>query len=114
MPPSYRPYHGTESSCRTDVGAGGPGERPAVRVGRGGPPGAEVMPQGGRVAESGPVGDDVDRLVGLFEQLLGQQDPLADEPALRRGPGLLDEAAGGGKRGHGGQNGPPADPRGGG
>src|SRR4029077_2717105 len=52
-----------------------------VRVRGGAAPGAEVVAQRGRVAEPGPVRDRVHRLVALLEQLLGQQDALAGQPA---------------------------------
>ena len=58
------------------------------------------MTQRGRVAEPGPVGDRVHRLVALLQQLLGQQDALPDQPALRRGAGVLYEPAGEGPLGH--------------
>src|SRR6516164_1347333 len=77
-----------------------PAEKTAVGVGSGAAPGAEVVAQGGRVAEAGPVGDRVHRLVALLEQLLGQQDALPDQPALRRGAGVLHEAPGEGPLGH--------------
>ena len=57
------------------------------------------MPQRDRVAETGPVRDQVDGRVGLLQQLLGEQDALAGQPAQRRGPGLLDEPAGEGPLG---------------
>src|SRR5215471_4705545 len=75
-------------------------EEAPVGVRGGAAPGAEVVAQGGRVAETGPVGDHVHRLVALLEQLLGQQDALPDQPALRRGAGVLHEAAGEGPLGH--------------
>src|SRR5215471_17409908 len=75
-------------------------EQAAVGVGGSAAPGAEVMAQGGRVAETGPVGDGVHCLVGLLEQLLGQQDALPDQPALRRGPGVGHETASEGPLGH--------------
>jgi hypothetical protein len=53
-----------------------------------------MVPQGHRVAEPAPLGDGVDGLVGLLEQLLGEQDPLPGQPALRGGAGVLDELPG--------------------
>jgi hypothetical protein len=53
-----------------------------------------MVAQGHRVAEAAPLGDVVDGLVGLLEQLLGEQDPLPGQPALRGGAGVLDEPAG--------------------
>jgi hypothetical protein len=53
-----------------------------------------------RVAEAGPAGDRIDGLVCLLEQLLSQQDPLTDEPALRCRAGVLNEPAGEGSLGH--------------
>src|SRR5271170_7807457 len=75
-----------------EAGYGVAAEEAAVGVGGGAAPDAEVVTQGGRVAEAGPVRDGVHGLVGLLEQLLGQQDSLPDEPPLRRGPGVLHEA----------------------
>src|SRR5436190_14463365 len=75
-------------------------EEAPVGVGSSAAPGPEVMAQRGRVAEAGPVGDRVHRLVALLEQLLRQQDALPDQPALRRGAGVLYEAAGEGPLGH--------------
>src|SRR2546423_14153385 len=75
-------------------------EKAPVGVGRSAAPGAEVMTQRGRVAEPGPVSDRVYRLVALLQQLLGQQDALPDQPALRRGAGVLHEAPGGRPLGH--------------
>src|SRR5271165_2428811 len=75
-------------------------EEAPVGVRSGAAPGAEVVPQGGRVAEAGPVGDRVYSLVAFLEQLLGQQDPLPDEPPLRSGAGVLHETAGKGPLGH--------------
>src|SRR5579862_128182 len=84
-------------------------EEAAVGVGGSGAPEAEVVAQGGGVAEAGVVGDGVDGLVGLLQELLGQQDALPDEPALRGGSGVLDEAAGEGPLGHVGAQGELAD-----
>src|SRR4029077_6995153 len=75
-------------------------EQAPVGVGGGAAPGAEVVTQRGRVAEAGPVGDRVHRLVALLQQLLGQQDALPDQPALRRGAGVLHEAPGEGPLRH--------------
>src|SRR5580692_12082561 len=75
-------------------------EEAAVGVGGGAAPDAEVVAQGGGVTEAGSVGDDVDGLVGLLEELLGQQDALPGEPALWGGPGVLHEAARKGPLGH--------------
>src|SRR4029077_2404604 len=69
-------------------------EEAAVGVGGGAAPGTEVVAQRGRVAEAGPVGDRVHRLVALLQQLLSQQDALPDQPALRRSAGALHDAAG--------------------
>src|SRR6266853_1290606 len=77
-----------------------PAEETPVGDGSGAAPGAEVVPQGGRVAEAGVVGDRVHRLVALLEQLLGQQDALPDQPQLRRGSRVLHEAPGKGPLGH--------------
>src|SRR2546423_2904416 len=85
-----------------------PPEEAPVGVGGSAAPGAEVMAQRGRVAEAGPVGDRVHRLVALLQQLLGQQDALPDQPALRRGAGVLHEPAGGGPAGPVLPRGPPA------
>ena len=63
-------------------------------------PGAEVVPQRGRVAEPGPVRNNVNRLGRLLQQLLGEQDALAGQPAQRRGPGLLHEPPGEGALRH--------------
>src|SRR6266478_7261005 len=49
-------------------------EKAPVGVRGGAAPGAEVVAQCRRVAEAGPVGDHVHRLVALLQQLLGQQD----------------------------------------
>src|SRR2546423_6382682 len=84
-------------------------EEAPVGVGGSAAPGAEVMTQRGRVAEPGPVGDRVHRLVAFLQQLLGQQDALPDQPALRRGAGVLHEPAGGGPPRHVFPRGPPAD-----
>src|SRR5260370_41188713 len=81
-------------------GEGVAAEEAAVGVGGGAAPDAEVVAQGGGVAEAGSVGDGVDGLVGLLEELLGQQDALPGEPALRGGPGVLHEAAGEGPLAH--------------
>src|SRR5882757_112651 len=75
-------------------------EEAAVGVGGGAAPGTEVVAQRGRVAEAGPVGDRVHRLVALLQQLLSQQDALPDQPALRRGAGVLHEAPGEGPLRH--------------
>src|SRR6266566_9135490 len=75
-------------------------EKPPVGIRGGAAPGAEVVAQRGRVAEAGPVGDRVHRLVALLQQLLGQQDALPGQPALRRGAGVLHEAPGEGPLGH--------------
>src|SRR6266550_8783929 len=75
-------------------------EKPPVGIRGGAAPGAEVMAQRGRVAEAGPVGDRVHRLVALLQQLLSQQDALPDQPALRRGAGVLHEAPGEGPLRH--------------
>src|SRR4051794_10881317 len=66
-------------------------EEAPVGVGSSAAPRAEVMAQRGRVAEAGPVGDRVHRLVALLQQLLGQQDALPDQPALRGGARVLHE-----------------------
>jgi hypothetical protein len=91
------------------VSWGGPGrvaaEQATVGVRGGAAPGTEVVPQGGRVAEAGPVRNGIDGLVGLFQELLGQQDALADQPALRGGPGVLYETPGEGPFGHAGPGG---------
>src|SRR5579863_9885773 len=84
-------------------------EEAAVGVGGSGAPEAEVVAQGGGVAEAGVVGDGVDGLVGLLQELLGQQDALADQPALRGGAGVLHEPAGEGPLGHIGPGGQLAD-----
>src|ERR1700760_1684896 len=63
-------------------------EQPPVRVRRGVPPGPEVVPQGGGVAEADVFGDGVHGVVGVLQQLLGQQHPLRGQPAQRGGPGL--------------------------
>jgi hypothetical protein len=59
-----------------------------------------VVPQGGGIAEAGLVGDGVDGVVTFLEQLLGQQDALPGQPALRCGAGLPDETTGEGALGH--------------
>ena len=41
---------------------------------------AEVVPQHRSRAETGPFGDQLDRLVGLLQQPLGEQQPLRGEP----------------------------------
>src|SRR5690349_9892670 len=84
---------GTSSACARLTG-GITAEEATVGVGGGAAPGAEMVAQRGRVAEAGPVGDRVHRLVALLQQLLGQQDALSDQPALRRGAGVLHEAPG--------------------
>jgi len=43
-----------------------------------------VVPQRPGVAEARPHRDLVDRLAGLLQQLLREQDPLAGQPPLRR------------------------------
>src|SRR6266536_1352471 len=63
------------SGCRP----GGPGEMPA-KMGGG--------------AEAAGVRHALDGQVGLLQQLTGQQDPLAQQPLERGGPGLGAEAAG--------------------
>ena len=49
------------------------------------------MAERGRVPEPGPFRYHVHRLVGFLQQLLGEQDALPGQPALRRRAGLLDE-----------------------
>ena len=79
--------------------AAGPGaEGPPVGLRGGAPPGPEMVPQRGGVAEASLLRDELHRLLGLLQQLLGEQDALAGQPAHRRGPGLLDEPAGEGAR----------------
>src|SRR5205823_4661507 len=90
---------GTHAIAPEEAPAIAPEEAP-VGVGGRAAPGAEVVTQRGRVAEPGPVGDRVHRLVALLQQLLGQQDALPDQPALRRGAGVLYEPAGEGPFGH--------------
>ena len=80
-----------------------------VGLGGGAAPGAEVVPQRGRVAEPGPVRNNVNRLGRLLQQLLGQQDALAGQPAQRRGAGLLHEPPGEGALRHPGPGGQLAD-----
>ncbi len=58
------------------------------------------MAERGGVTEPGPVRDHVDGLGRLLQQLLGQQDTLAGQPAQRRGAGLLHEPPGEGALGH--------------
>ncbi len=67
------------------------------------------MPQDGRVAEAGSLGDDIHGRVALFQELLGQQDPLAGQPPLRRRTDLLDEPPGEGPGRHRGPAGQVAD-----
>ena len=57
-------------------------EQAAVGVGGGAAPEPEVMAQRGRVAETRVVRDGLHRLVGLFQQLLGEQDTLTGQPPL--------------------------------
>src|SRR5450759_2784479 len=72
-------------------------------------PEPEVMAERCRVAKTSAFGDEIDGLVCLLEHFLGEQDPLAGEPAQRRGPGLLHEPPGEGPRRHAGPGGELAD-----
>jgi hypothetical protein len=70
---------------------------------------AEVQPQSRGGAQADGFGDDVDRVVRRFEASLRGEQALMGEPLVRRGAGLVAEAAGEGASRHGGARGEAID-----